>query len=123
MMKEFFIDWKGKRQKAKVLKSGSTLWVHVDGEVYTYESNRSRKKGDAVFSYGDMKSPMPGKIMKIIAKTGQTIKEKETLIVLEAMKMEYTIKAPKPVLVDEIFCEVGQQVKEGQNLLKVSEPK
>ena len=119
-MKMIEIVWNGVKQKALAMKQGKKLWVHIDGEVICYENKSSgSKKSQAKFVFGPLKSPMPGKIMKVNVKAGDTIEAKKTLIVLEAMKMEYSIKVPEDAKVVKVSCAAGEQVKEGQVLLEV----
>ena len=50
----------------------------------------------------DLKSPMPGLVLDIKVKVGQTVAEGEGIIVLEAMKMENVLKAPAEVIIKSI---------------------
>jgi acetyl/propionyl-CoA carboxylase alpha subunit len=119
-MKQIEIEWNGKVQKATVLKHGKKLWVHVGGEVICFENKTSAtRKSQATFTFGPVKSPMPGKIMKVNVQVGDIMEAKKTLLVLEAMKMEYSIKVPEKAKVKSVSCKVGEQVKEGQILLEV----
>ena len=61
-------------------------------------------------------SPMPAKVSRVLARLGQAVKKGEQLVVLEAMKMEYTISAQRDGVVAAIHCVQGEQV-EGQALL------
>lgn len=62
---------------------------------------------------------MPGKILKINIKKGSQVSQGEALIILEAMKMEHTIKANTEGTVTEVFVNVGDQVENGADLMKV----
>jgi 3-methylcrotonyl-CoA carboxylase alpha subunit len=66
---------------------------------------------------GRLTAPMPGKVVAVIAKDGQTVKKGEPLVIMEAMKMEHTIAAPSDGLVEEILYQVGDQVADGAPLL------
>lgn len=59
-------------------------------------------------------APMPGKITKILAKAGQTVKKGEVLMLLEAMKMQNEIGAPAAGTVKSINVSAGENVKPGQ---------
>lgn len=56
-------------------------------------------------------APMPGKILKVVAKEGQTVKKGQALIVLEAMKMENEIVAPQDGTVASINVSMGVSVE------------
>ena len=64
-----------------------------------------------------MKSPLPGSITKILVTPGQAVKKGETLLMMEAMKMENEIKAEKDGVVAEIKVTVGQNVMNDDVLL------
>jgi biotin carboxyl carrier protein len=64
-------------------------------------------------------SPMPGKVVKLLAKEGQEVEAGEGVIVVEAMKMENELKSAIAGKVKEIFVEEGQVVESGAKLLLV----
>jgi acetyl-CoA carboxylase biotin carboxyl carrier protein len=65
-------------------------------------------------------APMVGKILKVQAQTGQTVQEDETIIVMEAMKMEIPVVAPAGGTIKEIKVLPGQMV-EADEVLAVIE--
>lgn len=96
------------------------LWIKTDEGVQTLEvknrfvtHNQNERDGKSILA------PMPGKIIKIAASVGQAIETHDTVIVMEAMKMEYQLKASKPGVVDKIHCRVGDQVALGQLLSEI----
>jgi 3-methylcrotonyl-CoA carboxylase alpha subunit len=60
---------------------------------------------------------MPGKVVAVIASSGQQVRKGEPLVIMEAMKMEHTIAAPSDGLVEEVLYQVGDQVADGAPLL------
>jgi len=67
-----------------------------------------------------MKSPLPGKILKVLATPGSSWKKGDTLLIIEAMKMENEILAPRDCTVEEVAVESNQTVKTGDLLLKLA---
>jgi len=67
-----------------------------------------------------MKSPLPGKILKVMATPGSSWKKGDTLLIIEAMKMENEILAPRDCTVEEVAVESNQTVKTGDVLLKLA---
>ncbi|MHB8105982.1 MAG: biotin/lipoyl-containing protein [Candidatus Cryosericum sp.] len=67
-----------------------------------------------------MKSPLPGKVLKVMATPGSSWKKGDTLLVIEAMKMENEILAPRDCTVEEVAVEPNQTVKTGDPLLKLA---
>ncbi|GAK82787.1 hypothetical protein JCM19238_330 [Vibrio ponticus] len=56
----------------------------------------------------------------MLVEKGSQVKQGDPLLVVEAMKMEYTINATQTAIVDEILCELGDQVQHGDILLNLS---
>ncbi|MFY2644697.1 acetyl/propionyl/methylcrotonyl-CoA carboxylase subunit alpha [Achromobacter insuavis] len=68
---------------------------------------------------GGLTAPMPGKIISIAVKAGDSVAKGQPLLVMEAMKMEHTISAPADGKVEELFYAVGDQVTEGAELVSI----
>ena len=62
-------------------------------------------------------SPMPGKVVALKVRPGDEVKEGDTLLVIEAMKMENEIKAPRDGRVREVLVQEGATVSTGQPLV------
>ena len=73
----------------------------------------------AAASAAAITAPMPGNINAVKVTSGQTVKEGEVLIILEAMKMENEITAPKAGKVGQIFVQKGASVETGAPLVEV----
>jgi len=71
--------------------------------------------------HGGLTAPMPGRVIAILANEGDRVARGAPLIVMEAMKMEHTMKAPAAGTVTRILCKVGEQVKEGAELLALED--
>ena len=70
---------------------------------------------------GNLISPMPGTIIEVMASEGQQVKKGDTLLVLEAMKIEHTIVAPHDGTVQALHYQAGDMVEEGVELLVLAE--
>jgi 3-methylcrotonyl-CoA carboxylase alpha subunit len=64
-------------------------------------------------------APMPGLVLKVLAKPGDHVIAHQTLVVLEAMKMEHSIEAPHNGTVKAVHCKEGGRVSEGQLLMEL----
>ncbi|HLE12387.1 MAG: hypothetical protein A2504_01265 [Bdellovibrionales bacterium RIFOXYD12_FULL_39_22] len=79
---------------------------------------RTRKKsGEA--EHGGMLSPMPGKIFKILVKEGEAVAKNQPLLIMEAMKMEHTIKANGDGKISKIHFKEGEVINGGVNLIEL----
>ncbi|HXG90286.1 MAG TPA: acetyl-CoA carboxylase biotin carboxyl carrier protein subunit [Vicinamibacterales bacterium] len=94
-------------------------WVHVDGQVAKIEvetlgrSPRARPRS----AHHDLSAPMPATVTRVLVAPGSAVARGDTLLMLEAMKMELPIRAPRDGVVKAIHCEAGQLVQPGTNLL------
>lgn len=96
-------------------------WVAVDGEVAVVEVASSgsapRRKPSA---QGDaMVAPMPATVVSIQVTPGQSVTRGETVILLEAMKMELPVRAPRDGVVHAVLCSEGQLVQPGVALVEL----
>jgi len=65
----------------------------------------------------ELHAPMPGMVLSVKVQKGQKVKKGDTLLVLEAMKMENNLKAESEVVVKDIHCEIGDTVDKNQLLI------
>jgi biotin carboxyl carrier protein len=66
-----------------------------------------------------MRSPIPGRVVKLLVKADDTVKVGQTVIVLEAMKMENELRAPRAGRISTIRCAEGTAVEAGQDLVTI----
>jgi biotin carboxyl carrier protein len=66
----------------------------------------------------NIKAPMPGLIINVVAKEGDEVKKGDTLLILEAMKMENVIKSPRDGKVKKVNIVLKQAVEKNQVLLE-----
>ena len=69
---------------------------------------------------GGLTTPLPGVVVSILVSVGQSVAAGEALLIVEAMKMEHTIRAPRDGTVLALHCAPGDRVPEGQALLELS---
>ena len=84
-------------------------------ETETFGSNNS------VLSSNALTAPMPGKIIAVKAKAGDSVKAGDPLIIMEAMKMEMTLEAPRDGVVAEVTTEVDALVTDGEMILSLEQ--
>jgi biotin carboxyl carrier protein len=110
----------GEQQKrVAVASAGGVTWAFYDGNVWLIDSTgaeRTRKKSGGEKT---VMSPMPATVVTINAAVGQAVNEGDTVIVLEAMKMELPIRAPRTGVVTAINCTQGELVQPGIHLLEI----
>jgi biotin carboxyl carrier protein len=67
-----------------------------------------------------VRSPIPGRVVKLLVKADDSVKAGQTIIVLEAMKMENELRAPRAGRVSAVRCAEGTAVETGQDLLTIA---
>jgi 3-methylcrotonyl-CoA carboxylase alpha subunit len=89
----------------------------VNGHEIKIESKSSSRTKKNVSDHGQMISPMPGKILKILVNEGADVLAGTPILVMEAMKMEHTIKASKNGKILKIHFKENAQVSAGVELV------
>jgi 3-methylcrotonyl-CoA carboxylase alpha subunit len=103
-----------------VLRQPDHLVVFEDGAVRDFPLGVAASGHREGASDGQIRSPMPGKIVQLQVVAGEVVAKGQPLIVLEAMKMEHALTAPFDGTVDELTVKLGDQVSEGVTLLRLS---
>lgn len=134
------VDYKRMDDAISFLFEGSSYMVDVVGQgidytVYTRGSYREIKLfNDELLLHESLKGQgnlggidqitagMPGKIVKVMVKPGDKVSANQTLLVMEAMKMENDMKAPQDVTVKEVRVKEGQSVEAGATLVVFEKP-
>lgn len=105
--------------RAAFLKQGGDILLQVDGREYRIAAaGKQRQLGS---ESGNPQAPMAGKIIQILVAPGDEVKAGDTLLILEAMKMEQQILASQDGVVDRILCQENDQVSAGAELLVMRE--
>jgi 3-methylcrotonyl-CoA carboxylase alpha subunit len=108
----------GHTVQGTVRRDGELLHVFSGGAHHTLAwADPLAHAGEHETAGGRLTAPMPGKVVAVIAASGQQVKKGEPLVIMEAMKMEHTISAPSDGLVEEVLYQVGDQVADGAPLL------
>lgn len=131
-------------------ESDSSAKVEVNGELYVVEKSHAAQTGNTVVSRprvaptrpviektemaapqqqraaapaggAAINSPLPGVILKMLVKQGDAVKKGQTLLILEAMKMENNVDADRDGHVVSINCSEGSSVMEGDLLVVIGD--
>ena len=113
---ELVLDMAGARVLARVVRHGDELTVFSAGRSHRLELAGADHTQEADEG-GSLVSPMPGSVIDVLVKAGDTVSKGAPLMLIEAMKMEHTIAAPADGVVKEVFFTKGDQVREGVELL------
>jgi biotin carboxyl carrier protein len=106
---------------AWVAASGDRRWVFVDGKAYEFEieieGRRQRRR--AAPGPGSLSAPMPATVVRVEVAPGTTVRRGDTLVILEAMKMELPIRASSDGTVKSVSCKPGDLVQPGVALIEI----
>ena len=95
-------------------------WAHVAGETICLMRRSPLPMPDAARASNDaLTAPMPGQVIGVLVAEGQSVAAGDPLMILEAMKMEHTIRAPHAGVVAAIHYQPGDQVRAAAVLLDV----
>ncbi len=104
-----------------VAADGDTIWTFVDGVVLTAQverADRPRARARGVED-GTLSAPMPATVVKVLVQPAQAVHRGQSLLLLEAMKMELPVKAPRDGQVKAIHCQQGDLVQPGVSLIEL----
>jgi biotin carboxyl carrier protein len=122
---ELILDHDGQRKRFFVAVNGDLRWIFCEGQVYQIEvaetaapptpgatmPTATRRPRTAM--PGALSAPMPATVLRIQTTRGAVVKKGDTLLVLEAMKMELPLRSPQDGTIEAVHCSEGQLVQPG----------
>ncbi|MEW5975158.1 MAG: biotin/lipoyl-containing protein [Acidobacteriota bacterium] len=122
---QFSFIVQGRSLEVQVEREGDTFVATVAGRTVPVVLRDRRQYRRSHSSGGDsdgrvaVSAPMPGKVIQVLASSGQAVEENQGVLVVEAMKMQNEIRAPKKGVVRGIHVRVGQAVNARETLFFV----
>jgi biotin carboxyl carrier protein len=104
----------------EVSLNGIGYSAEVQDEAHARLAQMTRARGGG-HARRELKAPMPGLVVKVLAEAGQTVEARQPLVVLQAMKMENELFLARPGVVKSVAVNVGQTVEAGQVLVVLEE--
>ena len=111
----------GERVTAYISGDGAKRWVTVHGRTYLLAKSAAKRTGAVTEAGGGLTAPMPGQVRSVEVEPGQAVKKGQTLVVVEAMKMEMRVPAPRDGTVKRLLVKPGDTVERGQVLVELEE--
>jgi biotin carboxyl carrier protein len=117
--KAYAISIEGSAAEVQVTVAGHLYQVELEDEREraAHDAERTRAKGG-----GDLKSIMPGVVVKLLVAEGDVVAKDQPLLILEAMKMQNEIAAPSDGRVAALHVREGQAVASGAKLVTLAAP-
>jgi propionyl-CoA carboxylase alpha chain len=107
----------GWRTTAQVTRAGDRLYVQAPAGTVAFDVVPRFVAPGAAAAAGGLAAPMPGIVLDVRCAPGDVVDARQTLVVLEAMKMEHHVRAPSEGVVAEVRVAKGQHVENGAILL------
>lgn len=115
---QLIVEEDGVQRRHLALRREDTLYFYWEGELHTVTRfDPVLALGSGHDSQGGLSAPMNGSVVRILVVPGQAVAAGTALVVLEAMKMEHSLRAPHDGVVKSLFCQEGEMVNEGSVLV------
>jgi len=112
----------GVRRQTRAMRRGDTLYLSWQGQLHAIRRYDPIAAVDASHTHqGGLTAPMNGSIVRVLVEVGQAVEAGAPLVVLEAMKMEHSIRANTAGTVSALYCIEGEMVSEGTVLVELNE--
>ena len=104
---------------AWIANANGVRWIHVDGAVYelVQSSAATAPKRRSGASQGSLTAPMPATVRRVLVGAGDRVTPGQSLLILEAMKMELPVRAGASGTIRAIHCREGELVQPGVTLI------
>ena len=107
----------------RIVPTDGGLHLLCEGRAYfAAQPEHSVEDGDTASALDRVSAPLPGKVVKIAVRGGDTVERGAALVVIEAMKMELSVEAPRDGVIDEVVVSEGDQIVEGAVLVTFTTP-
>jgi 3-methylcrotonyl-CoA carboxylase alpha subunit len=106
----WFVEHGGHRRQVRVAVAGARCYVLSEGMTFAFVEEPRFPDHAVQAVAGGLVAPMPGKVVKVLVTEGQEVAAGTPLVVLEAMKMEHTMRAAEAGVVRALHVAVGDQV-------------
>ncbi len=109
----------GRRSLWDHAADGTRRWVSRGADAFALTVLEPKVIGPDAAPEGAIEAPMPGRVLAVRAREGESVEEGAVLVVIESMKMELSLTAPGPALVNAVHVSEGESVKQGQAVVEL----
>ena len=107
----------GRRRRAAIARAGDTLWLADEhGDLAVIDRTLAPPALAATEAEGRVEAPMDGTVIETLVAEGDTVARDAPVLIMEAMKMETTLRAGIDGVVGELSVSAGASVRKGQRL-------
>lgn len=117
----WYFSKNGHRRQAHILATSAEIGVMTEHAQVRFLRYQVALDQGTTTSAGGLTAPMNGTIVQVLVKPGDQVTAEQPLVIMEAMKMEYTIRAPQAGLVEHVYYQAGDLVSDGAELIRLTE--
>lgn len=118
------VEHEGRQVIVYVAGIAGDCWAFSNGRVFktTSAGGSGRAGHDRRSAQGPqaLAAPMPATVVKVLVEPGMSVRKGDTVILLEAMKMELPLRAPSDAIVTAVHCRQGELVQPDVTLIELS---
>jgi biotin carboxyl carrier protein len=110
--------------EVEIAASGGSVWIHLDGrahEVVWRDAVDFHAQASQSAQDGAVRAPMPGAVVSVLVRAGDTVSVGEAVLVIESMKLETTIRASRAGVVVGVRAAEGETFERGAVLVEIGE--
>ncbi len=115
------VDIDGQKSRVVISKKENAIVVFKDSMSWSFQIQDNKQSVIEQEESSNLTAPMPGTVIEVLVEVGQEIEKGQAIVIMEAMKMEHTIKAHKPIVITDILYAVGDLVEDGAELVAFEE--
>jgi 3-methylcrotonyl-CoA carboxylase alpha subunit len=118
----YLVEEDGRHELVYVVGSGADVWAFSNGDVYRGDfgaKQTAARRSARVTGPQALTAPMPATVIKVLVQPGDAVKKGDTVILLEAMKMELPLRAPADATVIAVHCRQGELVQHDTTLIEL----
>jgi len=117
---EYVVEHDGGQDRVFAARRGAVTWIFWNGHVYRVEDDTASAAASHRSGTVDaLTAPMPARVVRLLVSSGDQVKKGQTVVLLEAMKMELPVRAPADQVVGAIRCREGELVQADQVLVEL----
>jgi len=115
----WLLQGEGRQEVFHCVRDNDDVHLFWRGCAYRLVLEREGTRRGTRHVHGGLEAPMPGKVIKLSVREGQTVAKGDEILVVEAMKMENAIRAPRGGRVTRLAAKVGDMVSPGVVLVEI----
>ncbi|MFT6735329.1 MAG: 3-methylcrotonyl-CoA carboxylase alpha subunit [Polaribacter sp.] len=115
------LDIDGLKSRVVISKKENEIVIFKNAMSWSFQIKDNKQSLVEQEECTNLSAPMPGTVIEILVEVGQEIEKDQPIVIMEAMKMEHTIKAHRPLVITDVLYSPGDLVEDGAELVAFEE--